>query len=117
MVSIEQADTYFLTRLFSDEWNASLDKESALVTAENMIKAKFKFKYTDYDIREPYIHGVCEQAIFLLQYMKSDKYKLQEQGVNSYRVDDMSFNMRQTLISPVVKELFKPILLKAGRVT
>jgi hypothetical protein len=116
MVTIEQADTYFLTRLFSEEWNNSLDKESALVTAENMIKSKFLFKYTDYVTRQPYIHGVCEQAIFLLQYMKSDRYKLQEQGVNSYRVDDISFNMKQTLISPVVKELLKPLLLKAGRV-
>jgi hypothetical protein len=113
-VTITDAYDYFSTRLFSDEWWNSIDstKTSALTTAENMIKSHFVLK-SDAESSTAYLHAVCEQALHLLQFNK-ERFRLQQEGVTSYGVEDMSFKMENSLFSPIVRGFLNPIRLKAG---
>lgn len=76
-VTVEDADTYFLTRLGASEyWNTATEKEAALTTAENDIAAVYNA------VPEPIC--VYEQALFRLVDLASDKRAyLQAQGVVS----------------------------------
>ncbi|MEC1786082.1 hypothetical protein [Schinkia azotoformans] len=112
MINLTDANTYFSTRLHSDEWTNALDndKTSALTTAENMLLNTFTLREGYQDI-PAYLHAVCEQAIHLLQFDK-ERYRLQQEGVSSYGVDDQNFNMSYSIISPIVKAFLKPLIYK-----
>lgn len=116
MINIEDANNYFLTRLFSDEWQNAEEpiKQSALNTAEKLITSHFLLQ-NDVEETEAYLHSVCEQAIHLLQFNK-ERFRLQNEGVTSYKVDDISINMNRSIISPIIKGFLKPILFKVGNV-
>jgi hypothetical protein len=59
----------------------------------------------------PFFNAVCEQAIHMLQF-DQERMKLQREGVNQYNVDDLSFKMSYSLISPIAKAFLKPIIYK-----
>lgn len=119
MISITDANEYFTTRLFADEWTSANDtkKTAALNTAENMINTHFVLldEINDVDVEETdsYLHAVCEQALHLLKF-SNERFQLQQEGVSQYRVDDISISMNKSLFSPVVKGFLNPIRLKAG---
>jgi hypothetical protein len=63
VVTVEQANTYFATRLGASRyWTADTEKAAALATAENQLATLYALADT-----EACRNAVCEQALFLLR--------------------------------------------------
>lgn len=122
MINITDANTYFESRLFNEEWiNAdNTIRQSALTTSENMLLSHVESSgyllIDDAKNKSQYLHAVCEQAIHLLQFDK-ERYKLQNEGVVIYRVEDVNIHMNNALISSVALSFLKTIVhKKVGRI-
>lgn len=109
---LERVNNYFENRLNNDHWINSYEtsKQSALVTAENLINGHFDLR-TGAKETDAYFHAVCEQAFHLLTFSK-ERLQLQSEGVRQYRVDDVQIEMNYSLFSPLVMGFLKPIIKK-----
>jgi len=114
------SDSYFQNHQEKDEWISPYlsyeEKKALLKKAEMYINNSF-------DLRNGvkgeliYLHAIYEQAIFLLTFDK-ERSRLQREGVVSYKVEDMSFTMTHSIISPVTKVFLKKhIYKKVGKIT
>jgi len=115
-VTVEEADAYFVNTLQSEEWNKfdTSVKEKALITATRQIdrlpfssrkldlyqnlefpRVDSALPFTD-GIPQAVVYAVCEQALFLLQG-GSKRQELQQQGVKSYSLGDLSETFSENL--------------------
>lgn len=122
-VTVEEADSYFANTLQSEEWNKydTPTKEKALITATRQIdRLPFSSRKLDLyqnlefprvstnlaftnGIPDAVIYATCEQALFLLKG-GSKRQELQQQGVKSYSLGDLSETFADNL-SPVEKTI------------
>lgn len=118
MISIEDAYSYFYNeRLFSEDWlNADINKqEQSLKMATNQI-TRLKFsKFID-DLKEDTVKkAICEQALYLIQTLNTQRSKLIEQGVTSFSVEGLSesydSNKSKNKICSEAMEYLRPYLL------
>jgi hypothetical protein len=81
-VTVEQANTYFSTRLGAAAfWTTGAAKAAALATAESMLAGRYSLAANPDAVQ---VRGVCEQALFLLQNPDWEKRaSLRAQGVTS----------------------------------
>lgn len=118
MIDIQYALSYFSNeRLFSDDFlNVDINKqEQALNMATNQIN-KLKFSSYDDDLKEDAIKkAICEQALYLIQTLNSQRQRLIEQGVTSFSVEGLSESYdtskaRQKVCSEAI-EYIRPYLI------
>lgn len=78
-----EADTFFTTRLNTDNWDASgVDKTAALTTAQAMIENSKEFTGFPDTATEAMQDAVCEQTLFILNAPEwEERSSLQHQGV------------------------------------
>ncbi|MBU9714422.1 hypothetical protein [Evansella tamaricis] len=112
MISLNQADEYFLNHLQCEKWSTFNEqvKENALHTAENLIKGHFTLR-ENAEGTTAYFHAVCEQALHLLTFSK-ERFQLQNEGIHDYRIDDIHIQMNNAIFSPIVIGFLKPIIKK-----
>jgi hypothetical protein len=131
-IDIDGADEYFAGRLHAESWSGadSETKEKALRQATKEIdrmplkgrKAtdtqELAFpRYPDTEIPEAVKEACCEEALALLERGNSQRHKLQQEGVQSFTLGNMSetyiTGAGKGLLSQEAKELLKPWLLGA----
>lgn len=131
-VNLDEANEYFSTRLNVDAWASAsdADKEKALIMATKAIDRQplkgqktdpsqlLAFpRYPDTEIPEAVKEACCEEALALLERGNSQRRKLQQEGVQSFSLGNMSETYApgagRGLLSQEVKELLRPWLLKA----
>lgn len=110
-VTVEEADTYFSSRLGSSEhWVSGAEKESALITAYNQLNGCgfFDFPASATQVMKD---AQCEQALFLLVHVEDiDRRKgLQVQGVATAGIVKESYkeNIDQIPICTNAKNFLK----------
>jgi hypothetical protein len=130
--TVEYADEYFSGRLHAESWGetSDADKEKALRQATKTIdrmplkgrKAtdtqELAFpRYPDTEIPEAVKEACCEEALALLERGNSQRHKLQQEGVQSFTLGNMSetyiTGAGKGLLSQEAKELLRPWLLGA----
>jgi hypothetical protein len=135
-VSLEEANEYFSDRLHADAWAeaADADKDKALVMATKAIDRQplsgrktvssqpLAFpRYPDTEIPKEVQEACCEEALALLERGNSQRRKLQQEGVQSLSLGNMSetyiTGAGKGLLSQEAKELLRPWLLGAVNVT
>lgn len=136
-VTLEEANTYFESRLHAEAWtNASdADKQKALEMATRAIdrtplkgvKASWdqahQFpRYPDTEIPQAVKDACCEEALAILERGNSQRRRLQQEGVQSLSVGGLSETYVAGargggLISQEAKELLRPWLLGAVSIT
>lgn len=93
MVTIDEAYQYLNNeRLFADAWLMSDNskQEQSLKMATNQIMSLKFNSYSD-DNRENNIKkAICEQALYLLETLNTQRNKMQQQGVSSFSVEGLS---------------------------
>lgn len=110
-ISLEDANTYFDTRLNSDEWDESSSetKVKALVTAFN------KISNADFDLPDEATTAMeqaqCEMALFLLLHQADmdTRMGLQAQGVKSAGIVQESYGDNVSGFPKVVEDLLKSV--------
>jgi len=134
--TIEYANKYFDGRLYSEAWAAAnqWDKEKALKQATKAIdrmplrgrrtdiRQSLAFpRYPDTEIPEAVKEACCEEALALLERGNSQRRKLQQEGVQSFTLGNMSetyiAGAGKGLLSQEAKELLKPWLLGSVFIT
>lgn len=111
-ITVDQAEAYFANHYFKEAWLSHLERDSALIKAENDILAFYGDKLNEESkAKTSYMNAVFEQALHIIQFSK-ERYRLQMENVQSYKVEDISFNMGQGFISPISHALIKPLLKK-----
>jgi len=141
-ITVEEGDTYFETRLYSSAWtNADpADQASAIRMATQAING-LPFKGRKYDPDQanafpryiPYPRGgyylaeedgsvpqlvkdaCCEECLELLTSGNSNRRKLQNEGVTSFRISELSETFATPsevprLTSFVARQILKPFL-------
>jgi hypothetical protein len=135
-IDIEGADEYFAGRLHAEWWTGADDstKEAALKQATRTIdrlllkghKAdedqKLAFpRYPDEEIPETVKEACCEEALALLERGNSQRRKLQQEGVQSFSLGNMSETYTagagKGLLSQEAKELLGLWMLGAVNIT
>ena len=118
MVSMEFAYEYFTNeRLFSEAFLQAEDNKQyqALNMAKNQILSQRFKKYEDENKEILIKKAVCEQALYLLDTMSSQRHKLISQGFTSFSVEGLSehydLNKTNEIICKEAKELIKPYLI------
>jgi len=128
--TIEYADEYFKNRLHAESWSgaASSIKEKALKQATKTIdrqplkgrkatdEQELAFpRHPDAEIPEAVKEACCEEALALLERGNSQRRKLQQEGVQSLSLGNMSetyiTGAGKGLLSQEAKELLRPWLL------
>lgn len=128
----EYANAYFSGRLYAESWGetSTADKEVALRQATRLIDRqpikgfktskdqKLAFpRYPDTEIPEAVKEACCEEALALLERGNSKRRKLQQEGVQSFTLGNMSETYApgsgRGLLSQEAKELLRPWLLGA----
>ena len=131
-IDIEGANEYFEGRLHAESWFEADDstKEKALKQATKTIDRQrlngrktnpsqpLVFpRYPDKEIPEAVKEACCEEALALLERGNSQRRKLQQEGVQSFTLGNMSETYApgggRGLLSQTAKELLKPWLLGA----
>ena len=131
-INLTEANEYFSDRLHVDAWaNASdADKEKALAMAAKAIDRQplkgrktdtaqtLAFpRYPDTEVPEAVKEACCEEALALLERGNSQRRKLQQEGVQSLSLGNMSetyiTGAGKGLLSQEAKELLRPWLLGA----
>ncbi|WP_214480971.1 hypothetical protein [Bacillus sp. SM2101] len=109
-MELQKANDYFINHLSYDDWMTFTNdkQQSALNTAETMLVNSFTLR-PNYADSNNFHFAVYEQAIHLLMFSK-DRYRLQQEGVKSYGVDDVSVSMDNTIISPIAKKFLRPLI-------
>jgi hypothetical protein len=106
-VTVEEADNYFNERLFVDEWDLATPgtKEKALIMATRQLDKlifvstkldpKQELEFPRYKVDTPK-EAAFEQALYILVNGNSKRSKLQEQGVKSYSIGNLSETFVET---------------------
>ena len=134
--TIEYADEYFKNRLHAESWSgaASSIKEKALKQATKTIdrqplkgrkatdEQELAFpRHPDAEIPEAVKEACCEEALALLERGNSQRRKLQQEGVQSLSLGNMSetyiTGAGKGLLSQEAKELLRPWLIGAVNIT
>ena len=124
---LEYAGEYFSKRLHSEAWEAAVDavKEAALRSATRAIDRQpfsgrkgvltqtLAFpRYPDSAIPDPVRQACCEEALALLERGNSQRRRLQEEGVQTFSLGNMSESYMpgagKGLLSLTAKELLRP---------
>lgn len=111
-MNLNDADIYLNRHKNSDAWNKLSEEEklNSLQMAELYIDSALDLR--DGTKNKPiYNNAVYEQAIHLIVF-DNERFKLQQQGVTSYKFDDMNFIMDQSIISPIAKAFLKKFTYK-----
>ena len=123
MIDIEFARSYFNDeRLFSDTFLKANEKEQmqSLRMAKNQILSQKFNRYIDCDREDLIKKAICEQALYLLETLNTQRAKLINQGVSSFSVDGLSESYDMTKAKNVIckeaKELIKPYLLGCANI-
>ena len=135
-IDIEEADEYFSGRLHAESWSGadSETKEKALRQATKEIdrqpltgrkttdnQALAFPRYPDEEIPEAVKEACCEEALALLERGNSQRRKLQQEGVQSFTLGNMSESYAagagRGLLSQEAKELLRPWLIGAVHIT
>lgn len=92
MVTVDEAYEYFNhERLFGEPWLLSDNKkqEQSLKMAENQIMA---LKFNSYTENKEVVlkNAICEQALYLIETLNTQRGKLINQGVTSFSVEGLS---------------------------
>ena len=118
MVDIEFAYDYFTKeRLFSDAFLAAeeIKQIQALNMAKNQILSQKFNKYVDCNREVLIKKAICEQALYLLETLNTERSKLINQGVTGFSVEGLSesydITKARNVICKEAKELIKPYLL------
>lgn len=128
--TIEYADEYFQNRLHAESWGQADEstKEKALKQATRAIdrqllrgrktnpEQELAFpRYPDTEVPEAVKEACCEEALALLERGNSQRRKLQQEGVQSFTLGNMSETYApgagRGLLSQEAKELLRPWLL------
>ena len=128
--TIEYADEYFKKRLHAESWGetSEADKEKALKQATRAIdrqlltgrktnpEQELAFpRYPDTEVPEAVKEACCEEALAILERGNSQRRKLQQEGVQSFTLGNMSETYApgagRGLLSQEAKELLRPWLL------
>lgn len=134
-VTLEEANTYFASRLHAEAWTSATDtdKQKALDMATRAIdrtpvkgvKATYdqvnQFpRYPDTEVPQAVKDACCEEALALLERGNSQRRKLQAEGVTSVSIGGLSetyaVGSGRGLLSQEAKELLRPWLLGAVRI-
>ena len=134
--TIEYANEYFGRRLHAEIWFEADDstKEKALWQATRSIDRMplrgrktdlhqpLAFpRYPDTEIPEAVKEACCEEALALLESGNSQRRKLQQEGVQSFTLGNMSetyiAGAGKGLLSQEAKELLRPWLVGAVMIT
>jgi len=134
--TIEYADEYFKNRLHAESWSGadSETKEKALKQATRAIdwqlligrktnpEQELAFpRYPDTEVPEAVKEACCEEALAILEIGNSQRRKLQQEGVQSFSLGNMSETFAagagKGLLSQEAKELLRPWLLGAVNIT
>ena len=134
--TIEYADEYFKNRLHAESWGQADDetKENALRQATRAIdrqllrgrktnpEQELAFpRHPDTEIPAAVKEACCEEALAILERGNSQRRRLQQEGVQSFSLGNMSETYAagagRGLISKEAKELLRPWLLGAVNVT
>jgi len=129
-IDIAGADEYFAGRLHAESWGQADDstKEKALRQATRAIDRQplkgrkndpaqvLAFpRYPDTEVPEVVKEACCEEALALLERGNSQRRKLQQEGVQSFSLGNMSEvyvpGAGRGLLSQEAKELLRPWLL------
>jgi hypothetical protein len=129
-VTKEEAEIYFTSRLHVDPWldASDSDKQATLAMATRAIdrltlkgrktdpaQALAFPRYPDTEIPTAVKDACCEEALALLERGNSQRRKLQQEGVQSFSLGNMSETYApeagRGLISQEAKELLRPWLL------
>lgn len=135
-VNLEYANEYFSNRLYADAWAeaSDADKEKALAMATKAIdrqplrgrktdtsQAMAFPRYPDTEIPQAVKEACCEEALALLERGNSQRRKLQQEGVQSFTLGNLSETYAAGagggLISQEAKELLKPWLMGVVNIT
>ena len=92
MVTVSEAYDYFNNeRLFAEAWLISENKkqEQSLKMAENQIMA---LKFNCYEENKEVVlkKAICEQALYLIETLNTQRGKLINQGVASFSVEGLT---------------------------
>ena len=131
-INLTEANEYFSNRLHADAWAeaSDADKEKALAMATKAIdrqplkgrktetgQALAFPRYPDTEIPEVVKEACCEEALAMLERGNSQRRKLQQEGVQSLSLGNMSetyiTGAGKGLLSQEAKELLRPWLLGA----
>ena len=131
-VSLAEANEHFSNRLHADAWAeaSDADKDKALAMATKTIdrqllrgrktnpEQELAFpRYPDTEVPEAVKEACCEEALALLERGNSQRRKLQQEGVQSFTLGNMSETYTSSsgkgLLSQEAKELLRPWLLGA----
>jgi len=134
--TIEYADEYFAGRLHAESWSGadSETKEKALRQATRSIDRMplrgrktdlhqpLAFpRYPDTELPEAVKEACCEEALAILESGNSQRRKLQQEGVQSFSLGNMSETFAagagKGLLSQEAKELLRPWLIGAVMIT
>ena len=132
----EYADEYFSGRLHAESWGetSDADKEKALRQATRAIDRQLLKgrkatdtqelafpRYPDTEVPEAVKEACCEEALTILENGNSQRRKLQQEGVQSFALGNMSETYApgagRGLLSQEAKELLRPWLLGAVSIT
>ena len=135
-IDIEGANEYFENRLHAESWGQADDetKEKALWQATRSIDRMplrgrktdlhqpLAFpRYPDTELPEAVKEACCEEALALLESGNSQRRKLQQEGVQSFTLGNMSetyiAGAGKGLLSQEAKELLRPWLIGAVMIT
>ena len=128
--TIEYAEEYFSGKIYTEEWDEAdaTTKEKALKEATRAIdRQPFRGRKTnpeqelafprhpDTEIPKEVQEACCEEALALLERGNSQRRKLQQEGVQSFTLGNMSETYApgagRGLLSQEAKELLRPWLL------
>lgn len=135
-VDLEEANEYFSNRLHVDAWSSAsdADKEKALAMATRMIDRQLLKgrktdpaqplafpRHPDTEIPQAVKEACCEEALAILESGNSQRRKLQQEGVQSFTLGNMSetyvAGSGRGLLSQEAKELLRPWLIGAVMIT
>jgi len=128
--TIEEANAYFSGRLHAESWGQADEstKEKALKQATRAIDRQLLIgrktnpeqelafpRYPDEEVPEAVKEACCEEALAILERGNSQRRRLQQEGVQSFTLGNMSETYApgagRGLISQEAKELLRPWLL------
>ena len=135
-VNLTEANEYFSDRLHADVWAeaSDADKEKALAMATKTIDRQRLIgrkavseqalafpRHPEIKIPEAVKEACCEEALALLERGNSQRRKLQQEGVQSFSLGNMSESYAagagRGLLSQEAKELLRPWLIGAVMIT
>ena len=134
--TIEEANAYFSGRLHAESWFEADDetKENAILQATKAIdrqllrgrktnpEQELAFpRHPDTEIPAAVKEACCEEALAILERGNSQRRRLQQEGVQSFTLGNMSESYAagagKGLLSQEAKELLRPWLIGAVMIT